>query len=240
MKKPEDCKVLIGCEESGIFREAFLARGFDAWSCDLKPSRDGSNRHIRDDIRNVIGPEWDLMLIAHPPCTRLCNSGVRWLHKPPTGKTLAQMWADLEEGAALFSDCWNADVEHIGVENPVMHSHAVERIANYQKPHIVQPHWFGDPAFKATGWYLKNLDPLTPTNKLTPPKPGTGEHKAWSKVHREPPGPRRAEIRSTSFPGMAAAAARQWGDQVLGTGPCAGRMNEKHGSQITGQLAMGL
>src|SRR6478736_1208806 len=101
-------RVLIACEFSGTVRNAFLARGFDAWSCDLLPSEDGSNRHIRGDVRDILSDGWDLLIVAHPPCTRLCNSGVRWLSTPPHGRTLADMWGELDAGAALFSDFWNA------------------------------------------------------------------------------------------------------------------------------------
>jgi len=86
-------KVLIGCETSGIVREAFLSKGHDVWSCDVLPSDDASNRHIQDDILNVMNMDsWDMLIVAHPPCTRLCNSGVRWLHKAPPNKTLTEMW----------------------------------------------------------------------------------------------------------------------------------------------------
>lgn len=205
-------RVLIGCETSGVMRRAFNALGHDAWSCDLLPSDDGSNRHIICDVRDLLNDGWDLLAVMHPPCTRLCNSGVRWLSVPPPGKTREQMWAELDEGAALFSDCWNAPIERIAIENPVMHRHAKARIVNYQQPaQTVQPWWFGDPAFKGTSFYLKRLPPLVATDRLTPPKAGTDEHKAWSKVHRAPPGPDRWKTRSKMFPGIARAAAAQWG-----------------------------
>lgn len=209
-------RVLIGCEESGVVRDAFLARGYDAWSCDLKPDRRRSNRHIQGDIRDVLDDGWDLLAVMHPPCTRLCNSGVRWLSSPPPGRTLEEMWKELEEGAALFSDCWNADIPLIAVENPVMHKHAKALIRNFQPAaQTVQPWWFGDPAFKATGFYLKGLPPLVETDRLNPPKAGTPEHKAWSKIHLTPPGPKRAEIRSETFPGIANAMADQWGPYAM-------------------------
>jgi hypothetical protein len=206
-------RVLIGCESSGVMRRAFLARGHDAWSCDLLPAEDGSNRHIRGDVRDHLADGWDLLVVAHPPCTRLCNSGVRWLHTPPPGRTLDSMWAELDEGAALFAACWHAPVERVAVENPVMHRHARERLpADLPRPQIVQPWWFGDPAFKATGFYLRGLPPLAPTDRLDPPKPGTEAHKAWSAVHRASPGPDRWRFRSRTFPGLAAACAAQWGE----------------------------
>ena len=206
-------RVLIGCEFSGVVRRAFAERGHDAWSCDLLPAADGSNRHLVGDVRDFLNDGWDLLAVFHPPCTRLCNSGVRWLSVPPTGKTLEQMWADLDEGAALFSDLWNAPIERVAVENPVMHKHARERIRNYQRPaQTVQPWWFGDPAFKATGLYLRGLPPLAPTDRLTPPKPGTDEHQAWSAIHRAPPSADRWAFRSKTFAGIANAMADQWGD----------------------------
>lgn len=206
-------RVLIGCEFSGVVRRAFANRGHDAWSCDLLPAADGSNRHLVGDVRDYLDDGWDLLAVFHPPCTRLCNSGVRWLTVPPPGKTLEQMWADLDEGAALFSDLWNAPIERVAVENPVMHKHARERIRNYQRPaQTVQPWWFGDPAFKGTGLYLRGLPPLNPTNRLMPPKPGTDEHKAWSAIHRAPPSADRWAFRSKTFAGIANAMADQWGD----------------------------
>lgn len=206
-------KVLIGCEFSGVVRRAFAERGHDAWSCDLLPAADGSNRHLVGDVREFLNDEWDLLAVFHPPCTRLCNSGVRWLTEPPRGRTLAEMWADLDEGTELFSDLWNAPIERVAVENPIMHRHARERIRNYQPPaQTVQPWWFGDRAFKATGLYLRGLPPLVATDRLTPPKPGTAEHKEWSAIHRAPPGPDRWAFRSKTFPGIADAMADQWGD----------------------------
>jgi hypothetical protein len=205
-------KVLIGCETSGTVRRAFSALGHDAWSCDLLPADDGSNRHIVGDVRDLLNDGWDLLAVFHPPCTRLCNSGVRWLSAPPRGKTIAQMWADLDEGAALFSAVWNAPIPRVAVENPVMHKHAKARIEGYQPPaQTVQPWHFGDPAFKATSLYLRGLPKLTPTNRLTPPKAGTDEHKAWSAIHRASPSPLRWKTRSKTFQGIANAMADQWG-----------------------------
>lgn len=208
-------KILIGCETSGEVRRAFLDRGHDAWSCDILPSVDRSNRHMQCDVRDVLDMGWDLLAVMHPPCTRLCNSGVRWLHKPPKGRTLDEMWADLDQGADLFSVCWNVPISRVAVENPVMHKHAKQRIVNFEPAaQHVQPHWFGEPAFKSTGLYLRGLPNLTPTNKLTPPEKGTEEHKRWSAIHRAPPGKLRGQIRSKTFPGIARAMASQWGDHA--------------------------
>jgi hypothetical protein len=151
----------------------------------------------------------------HPPCTRLCNSGVRWLSSPPRGRTLAEMWADLDEGAALFAACWQAPIPRVAIENPIMHKHARARLPDdLPAPQIVQPWWFGDPAKKATGLYLRELPPLVATDKLTPPPTGSAEARAWEGVHRAPPGPDRWRIRSRTFPGIAAAMAAQWGEHA--------------------------
>jgi hypothetical protein len=207
-------RILIGCETSGVMRRAFAARGHDVWSCDLLPAEDGSNRHIRGDVRDHLGDGWDMLIVAHPPCTRLCNSGVRWLHQPPPGRSLLDMWAELDEGAALCAACWNAPVDRVAVENPVMHRHARERLpGDLPRPQIVQPWWFGEPYFKATGFYLRGLPQLTPTNRLTPPKPGTEAHKAWSAIHRASPGPDRWKFRSRTFEGVASACADQWSEK---------------------------
>ena len=88
-------KILVACETSGTVRNAFLDKGHDTGSCDVLTSDDQTNRHIQDDVRNVLAmEEWDMLMVAHPPCTRLCNSGVRWLHKAPPNKTLEQIWAE--------------------------------------------------------------------------------------------------------------------------------------------------
>lgn len=209
-------RVLIGCETSGRVRNAFLVRGHDAWSCDLLPAEDRSNRHMICDVRDVLADGWDLLAVMHPPCTRLCNSGVRWLHVPPPGRTKAEMWAELEAGAALFAACWRAPIDRVAIENPIMHRHARERLpADLPAPQIVQPWWFGDPAFKGTGFYRRGLPELRPTHRLTPPAPGTDEHKAWSRVHRMPPGPDRWKERSRTYLGIAEAMADQWGGYAM-------------------------
>lgn len=206
-------RVLVGCETSGVVRRAFAAFGHDAWSCDLLPAEDGSNRHLICDVRDVLHLGWDLLAVMHPPCTRLCNSGVRWLSVPPPGRSVDDMQAELAAGAALFAACWSAPIPRVAVENPVMHKHARALLpADLAAPQIVQPWWFGEPAFKATGLYLRGLPPLTPTRRLTPPRPGTADHKAWSFIHRASPGPDRWKLRSRTFQGIADAMASQWSD----------------------------
>lgn len=196
-------RVLVACEFSGIVRRAFAARGHDAWSCDLIPAEDRSNQHIIGDARDHLEEGWDLLIVAHPPCTRLCNSGLRWLSTPPPGRVLTEMWAELEEAASLFSAFWNAAIERIAVENPIMHRHAKERITNYEEPHdIVHPWQHGHGETKRICLWLKNLPRLKPTKVV--------EEKV-ARVHRMPPSPNRQRERSRFFPGVAEAMAEQWG-----------------------------
>ena len=198
-------RVLVACEFSGTVRRAFAMRGHDAWSCDLLPSEDRSNKHIQGDARELLNDGWDL-LVAHPPCTRLCNSGVRWLHVPPPGKTMTQIWHELDEAADLFSAFWSAPIERIAVENPVMHKHAKQRIKGYQEPaQSVQPWQFGHGETKRTCLWLKNLPTLTATNIVE------GRE---ARVHRMPPGPDRWKERSRFFSGIADAMADQWGGEA--------------------------
>lgn len=211
-------KVLVACEFSGTVRNAFSARGHDAWSCDLLPAEDRSNRHIVGDARDILNDGWDLLMVAQPPCTRLCNSGVRWLSVPPPGKTAAQMRAELVEGAALFSAFWNAPIERICVENPVMHRHAKALITNYAPPaQSVQPWQFGHGEVKRTCFWLKNLPALVPTNVVE------GRE---ARVHRQSPGPDRWRERSRFFTGIAEAMADQWGD-LDGLSPTLRELAEK-------------
>lgn len=229
-------KILIGFEHTGMVRRAMAALGHDVWSCDLLPAEDRTNRHIQDDIRNVIdAEEWDFLAVLHPPCTRLTNSGVRWLFDPPTkleatsypkdvreqyarwskSRRLAFMWDELEKGCELFSVALNNRIPKKAIENPRMHKHAKQRIRNYRPAaQTAQPWWFGDPEFKGIGLYLEGVPPLKPTNMLTPPKPGTAEHKKWSRVHRMSPGPERWKERSKFFPGIANAMALQWAGEA--------------------------
>jgi hypothetical protein len=195
--------VLVGCEFSGKVREAFRARGHNAWSCDILPAADGSPFHHQCDVLDILDAGWDLA-VFHPPCTFLCNSGVRWLKERP------ERWQQMADGVEFFNKLWAAPIERIAVENPVMHRYAKALLASTMTQ-SVQPWQFGDKAFKRTGFWLRGLPKLTPTNVLVPPKKGTEEHKRWSKVHRASPGTNRWALRSETFPGIAQAMAEQWG-----------------------------
>lgn len=186
-------RVLIGCEFSGVSREAFRALGHDAWSCDILPSEDGSRYHLQGDVRKCLDMYWDLA-IFHPPCTRLCNSGVRWLAE-------RNLWAELDEACEFFRELLDAPIPRIAVENPIPHKYAVERIGR-SYDFTTQPYDHGDPYTKRTAFWLKNLPPLVPSN------PVAGREAA---VHLASPGPDRWRERSRTYPGLGKAMASQWG-----------------------------
>jgi hypothetical protein len=197
-------RVLVACEFSGVVRDAFRARGHDAWSCDLLPSERGPMWHIKGDVLQYLDLEWDLM-IAHPPCTFLANSGVKWLYKGGKGTDRDFVrWNDMVEGAVFFADLLNAPIPRIAVENPIMHGYAREIIGG-RPTQTIQPWQFGHGETKATQLWLKNLPPLTPTNIV----PGREQ-----RVHLMPPGPERWRERSRTFPGIAEAMAEQWGNAL--------------------------
>lgn len=217
-------RILLGCETSGIGRRAFARRWPEAevWSCDLEPAEDATNMHRVCDIRDgILNEGWDLLCVMHPPCTRLCRSGRRWMSGPgkwtppkklPKGRTWADMRAEFELGVSIFTACWAAHIDLVAIENPEMNDLARDRMpADLPAPQMVQPHWFGERAYKATGWYRRGLPPLRPTLRLPEPARGSAEWKAWNRVHRMSPGPERARLRSRSFAGMMAACADQWG-----------------------------
>jgi hypothetical protein len=185
--------ILIACEFSGRVRDAFTALGHNAMSCDLLPS-ETPGAHHQGDVREILDYPWDL-LIAHPPCTRLCNSGVRWLAE-------RNLWAELDQAADFFKLFLNA--KHIprrAIENPVPHKYAVDRIGrNYD--FTIQPWEHGDPFTKRTAFWTVGLPPLVPREivaKRTPAvwKMGPSEH--------------RARERSRTYPGVAQSIAEQWG-----------------------------
>ena len=197
-------KVLIACEYSGIVRDAFILRGHDAISCDFLPS-ERPGPHVQGDVRPLLRRPWDLV-VAFPPCTYLCNSGVRWLYERP-GR-----WEQMRVAALFFSECLNANADRVACENPVMHRYGSEIIGR-GPDFTVQPWHFGDAFTKRTAFWCRNLSPLVPD-------PGNvlDRHRAVSACHLEPPGPDRWKNRSRTFPGIANAIAEQWSFPWLGQG----------------------
>lgn len=184
-------KVLVACEYSGTVRDAFIKLGHDAISCDLLPS-ETPGPHYQGDIRDILYNSWDL-IVAHPPCTRLCNSGVMWLDR-------RNLWDDMREGAEFFKLFLNHPCEKIAIENPVMHKYAVEIIGRRQDQ-LIQPWQFGHGETKATCLWLKGLPKLTPTNVV---------EGRVQRLHLLPPSKDRAKLRSMTYQGIADALADQY------------------------------
>lgn len=180
-------RVLVACEFSGAVRDAFIARGHDAMSCDLLPT-EVPGPHHQGDVRDILGEGWDL-LVAHPPCTHLAVSGARWFKDKR---------AEQAEALAFVRLLLDAPIPRVALENPV--SIISSRI---RKPdQVVQPWMFGHGETKATCLWLKGLPRLLPTNVVD------GRE---ARVHRMPPGPDRWKERSRTFQGVAQAMAEQWG-----------------------------
>ena len=183
-------RVLVACEYSGTVRDAFRARGHDAWSCDLLPTDADPAWHYEGNVFDIIMDDWDLM-IAHPPCTHLSVSGARHF---------AAKRADGRQQSALDFVCklLDAPIDKIALENPISIISSQIR-----KPdQIIQPWQFGHGETKATCLWLKNLPALLPTNIVD------GRE---ARIHKLPPSADRWKIRSTTYQGIAEAMADQWG-----------------------------
>jgi hypothetical protein len=221
-------RVLVACEYSGVVRDAFRARGHDAYSCDILPAEDNSPYHFQEDVLDVLswcGPSFDLM-IAHPPCTYLCNSGVHWLHQKfqyDETKTFDECaneeirrltrWKDLEDAREFFMALWESPIPKICIENPVPHKYA--SLPKYSQ--TIQPYQFGDDASKRTCLWLKGLPTLSipGEDQWVQPRIVDGK-KRWSNQtdsgqNRLGPSKNRALERSRTYQGIANAMAEQWG-----------------------------
>ena len=216
-------RVLIACEFSGVVRRAFANHGHFAVSCDLLPGEGlqgepGDHASIRQWGIHYQGSVFDLvqgdsmlfmenggfdLMIAHPPCTFLCNSGVRWLYLD--GKKYngidKNRWREMEDAAQFFLDVQSLPIKKKCLENPVMHGHA-KAIIKMEATQTIQPHGYGHGEIKATQLYLDGLPNLVETDKVEGRDP---------RVHHASPGPDRWKERSRTLPGIAQAMAEQWG-----------------------------
>lgn len=207
-------RVLVACEFSGMVREAFKKKGHDAWSCDLLPTEIPSKKHIQDDVLQWLDKKWDLM-IAHPPCTYLANSGIGWFNEERWGEKARIRKVKRKEAKDFFLKLYNAPIKKVAIENPVgyMNSH-------FRKPdQIIQPYFFGDPHIKGTHLWLLELPLLTYDKSVQKPEPlyshlrhpsknykgGELKKRYFTDVIRDP------HLRSKTFQGIANAMASQWG-----------------------------
>ena len=233
--------VLIACEYSGKIREAFRAKGHNAWSCDLLPSDDNSPYHYTGDCFNLLNdlepdnphfqnafvgqsmPKWDLV-IAHPPCTYLTNAGVCWLHKDSAKQTAKERWVAMDEAAGFFASfiefARNNPQVAVAIENPIMHKHAKQAIssftaAGYQdQSQVIQPWMFGHPESKATCLWLWGLPELFETDNVKELRDSLPQEQR-QRLHWLPPTADRWKIRSETFQGIADAMAQQWGEFLM-------------------------
>jgi hypothetical protein len=214
---------LIACEFSGVVRRAFRALGHDAWSCDLLAAEDGpengfSPHHLQGDclkwlsgkarIVSTLKPEpWDL-LIAHPPCTYLCNSGVRWL--APGGKLNPARHKLMQAACDFFAALYHAPIPHVAIENPVMHKYARDYLQSAWKvpaySFSIQPWQHGEPETKRTCFWTRGLPALVPSNIVEGRKP---------RVHHASPSPNRWKERSRTLAGVARCMADQWSEITI-------------------------
>lgn len=205
-------KAIVGCEESQEVTIALRKRNIEAYSCDILPCSGGHPEwHIQDDILKHINDGWDLM-IAHPPCTYLCVSGIRWLHDP----RFRDRERELQQGAEFFMNLYNSNIECIAIENPIGVMSSM-----FRKPdQIIQPYMFGEPASKATCLWLKNLPKLISVKKTKLEYVTTSSSKKWEKwffknscISNKN---ERSKARSKTFHGIAEAMAEQWGSFLIG------------------------
>jgi len=189
-------KILVGCEFSQIVTRAFRDKGHEAYSCDILPTEGNPDWHYQCDVRDVMNKGWDLF-IAHPDCTRLCNSGVRWLWE-------RDLWEEMQISGEFFWSLLNADCGRICLENPIPHKYAVEIIGR-KYDQIIQPWMFGHGETKATCLWLKGLPELVPTNIVE-----GREQRIW----KMPRNSNRGKDRSRTFQGIANAMAEQWVNEM--------------------------
>jgi hypothetical protein len=189
--------ILIACERSGKVRDAFIRSGHNAVSCDLEPSESSFGPHIQGDVTKYLGEKWKWdLIIAHPDCTYLCNSGVRWLFTEP-GRFIK-----MSKAAKFFVKCLNANAPQISVENPIPHGYAMV-IIKKRYSQIIQPWQFGHGETKATCLWLVNLPLLKPSNIVAG---------RLARIYKMSPSPERGWLRSVTYDGIAEAMADQWGN----------------------------
>lgn len=200
-------QVLVACEWSGIVRDAFLAKGHHAMSCDILAT-ESPGPHHQGDVREILDEGWDL-IIAHPSCQKLCNSGVRWLSHPDD--TEKDFWnrrehpryigrrLDMLNAANFFKLFLNHDCPRIAVENPIPHGYC--KLPQYSQ--IIHPHYFGDPYKKSTCLWLKGLPLLQRTHTMDP-------EDLTAETHEMSPGPDRGKKRGKTYLQFAKQMAEQW------------------------------
>ena len=204
-------KILIACEMSGIVTSAFRERGHEAWSCDVIDTIGKyPEYHIKSDVLSILDDGWDLM-IAHPPCTMLCNSGVCHLYKDRKKENGVnnERWGLMLEGAEFFKSLLFCNIPRICIENPIMHGHGRKIIGVIQNQ-VIQPWMFGHMEKKATCLWLKGLPKLIPSTNLKD-ETNALPLKEQQRLHYMSPSKDRGKLRSLTYTGIAEQMSIQWG-----------------------------
>lgn len=207
-------KILVACEFSGIVRDAFIAKGHDAWSCDLLPT-EKEGPHIQGDVLEILDDDWDLM-VAHPPCTYLSGAGNRWFNEERYGDKAKERKLKREDACHFVAYLADCPIPKIAIENPIGYLSSW-----WRKPdQIIHPYYFGEPHVKATCLWLENLPLLTYT-PMDKPKPLGVTYRKPSKYYEggeekkhyftQLEKTRGGHERSRTFQGIADAMADQWG-----------------------------
>jgi len=183
-------RILIACEFSGLVRDAFLARGHEALSCDLEPT-ERPGPHYQGNVRDLLGERWDMM-VAFPPCTYLSAAGARWWKYRKR---------EQQEALDFVQLLMNADIPRIAIENP----QGIISTLIRKPDQVIQPYFFGHEESKRTCLWLKNLPSLMSTCLFL-------ERKKW--ILSLAPSPTRGKERSRTFPNIAYEMARQWGGEL--------------------------
>jgi hypothetical protein len=205
--KAKKMRILVACEESQAVTKELRRLGHEAYSCDLQPCSGGHPEwHFQQDVFEVINMGWDMM-IAHPTCTYIANSGVCWLFNKDGSKNLDR-WQKLEEACRFFTALLNAPIPLIAIENPIPHKYALELIG-VKYDQLIQPYQFGHTESKATCFWLKGLPKLKETNNVKHIWKDLPKNEA-QRLHYLPPSPERAKLRSKTYKGIAKAMSEQW------------------------------
>lgn len=214
---PQSVRILIACEYSGVVRDAFIRRGFDAWSCDILPTA-SPGPHLQCDVLSILDQGWDMML-GYPPCTYLCNSGAGHLYYTGLNGKLKkpQRWKQMRDGADFFRALWDAPIKRKCLENPIMLGHAMKMIG-LTPTQVIHPWMFGHMEQKSTCLYLDNLPPLTESNNVYDEMMKLPKNQR-ERIHYMGPSKNRGLDRAKTFAGIAEAKAEQWGRVLLGLKP---------------------
>jgi hypothetical protein len=198
--------IAVLCETSNKVSQAFRNKGHEVWSFDILKNDVDQEHHIETDLNDMFlardlwrnyWKQFD-MVIGHPPCTYLCNSGVKWLYKDRPSETKEERRRKMMDAVTFWYNMWDLPVKKMVLENPISHKYALGKFYDQ----IIQPWQHGHGETKATGLKVRGLPLLEPSN-IVEGREG--------RLHKLPPSKDRGKIRSETYQGIADAMADQWG-----------------------------